>query len=206
MIGRLTGLLVERGGDGTCIVDVGGVGYEVLVPAGALGRLPASTGTVTFHVHTHVREDEISLYGFTTLEDRAAFKVLLGISGVGPKLALSILGHLDSRALARAIASQDRTALSGISGVGKKTVERLLLELRDKLPLSPSSAGTLSAPVVPPAAAPKHKGELGAMVGALIQLGYKPSEAERAANVLADESAGKPVEMLLREALVLLSS
>jgi Holliday junction DNA helicase RuvA len=205
VIGRLTGLLVERGGDGTCIVDVGGVGYEVLVPAGALGRLPANATTVTLHIHTHVREDEISLYGFATLEDRSAFKVLLGISSVGPKLALSILSHLDSRALARAIASQDRTALSGISGVGKKTVERLLLELRDKLPLSPSSAGTIAAPIAPPAAQ-KHKGELGAMVGALIQLGYKPSEAERAANVLAEESAGKPVELLLREALVLLSS
>lgn len=204
MIGRLVGILVERGLDGACVIDVSGVGYEVLVPIGTLGKLPQGTELVTLHVHTHVREDEITLYGFATLEDRAAFRVLLSVSGIGPRLAIAVLSALDAKELARAIARDDRAAFKGISGVGKKTVERILLELKDKLIVSPSSAGSLISPV--PTSAPRRAGVLGTVVATLIQLGYKPSEAERAAAALEDHSQDKTVEQLLRDALAVLAS
>lgn len=208
MIGRLSGTLIERAIDGTCIVDVGGVGYEVTVPIGTLGRLPLDGEHAVLFVHTHVREDAITLYGFATLDDRAAFRTLLGVSSVGPKVSLAILSNLDARSLALAIASGDRNAFKGIVGVGKKIVERLLLELKDKMLVSPSSAGTMSAPSAAgartPARAPTDP--LGVVANALVQMGYKAAEADRAVARLAelDETAGKPTEVLLREALGLL--
>ena len=208
MIGRLSGALVERAIDGTCIVDVGGVGYEVTVPIGTLGKLPADGERTVLFVHTHVREDAIVLYGFATLDDRAAFRTLLGVSSVGPKVSLAILSHLDARQLARAIAAGDRNAFKGIVGVGKKIVERLLLELKDKMLVSASSAGTISAPSAPstrtPARSPNDP--QGVVQNALVQMGYKPVEAERALARLAEreDTVGKPPEVLLREALGLL--
>ena len=208
MIGRLSGALVERAIDGTCILDVGGVGYEVTVPLGTLGKLPADGERTTLFIHTHVREDALMLYGFASLDDRAAFRTLLGVSSVGPKVSLAILSSLDARALGTAIALGDRNAFKGISGVGKKIVERLLLELKDKLLVSPSSAGTLSAPAPTNARPPTRASSdaFGVVAGALVQMGYKPAEAERAVARLAEheESAGKPAEVLLREALGLL--
>lgn len=208
MIGRLSGTLIERAADGTCIVDVGGVGYEVSVPLGTLGRLPGEGAPVTLSVHTHVREDAITLFGFATADDRAAFRTLLGVASVGPKVGLAILGALDAKALARAIALGDRNAFKGVPGVGKKIVERLLLELKDKLLVSASSAGTVAAPITGTApAAARGANEPGALVvGALVQMGYKPAEAERAVAKLAERGdlAGRPPEALLREALGLL--
>lgn len=207
MIGRLSGALVERAIDGTCIVDVGGVGYEVTVPIGTLGKLPLDGESTVLFVHTHVREDAITLYGFASLADRAAFRTLLGVSSVGPKVSLAILSSLDARALGLAIEADDRNAFKGIVGVGKKIVERLLLELKGKMLLSPSSAGTISAPVsntrVPVRAA---SDPYGIVASALVQMGYKPAEADRAVARLAelDDAAGKPTEVLLREALGLL--
>ncbi len=205
MIGRLSGTLVERAADGTCILDVGGVGYEVSVPLGTLGRLPAEGAPLTLFVHTHVREDAITLFGFASLDDRAAFRTLLGVASVGPKVSLAILSGLDARALARAVAGGDRNAFKGIPGVGKKIVERLLLELKDKLLVSASSAGTLAAPAATPArAAVRSANDPGALVvGALVQMGYKPAEAERAVARLAEQGdlEGRPPEALLREAL-----
>src|SRR5690606_32894863 len=129
VIGRLSGSCVEHMEDGAVILEVGGVGYEIFVPLGAMGRLP-SEGTITVQVHTHVREEAITLYGFATEEDKRAFRALLGVSSVGPKLALAILGRLDADALAEAIAREDKAALKGISGVGAKTVERIMLDLK----------------------------------------------------------------------------
>lgn len=208
MIGRLSGALVERAIDGTCIVDVGGVGYEVTVPLGTLGRLPAEGERTVLFVHTHVREDALTLYGFASLDDRAAFRTLLGVSSVGPKVSLAILSSLDARALATAIALGDRNAFKGISGVGKKIVERLLLELKDKMLVSPSSAGALGSPVASSARASARapSDPLAVVASALVQMGYKPAEAERAVARLAerDDTAGKATEALLREALGLL--
>ena len=200
MIGRLRGLVVERNVDGTCVIDVAGVGYEVFVPQSTQPRLPAPPEEVTLHVHTHVREDALSLFGFATSLDRAAFRALLGVSGVGPKIALALLSALDGRSLALAVASGDKARFSGIAGVGKKTVERLVLELKDKMPLL---VGTSSIGV--PAPGPTGiAGSLGRVVGALVQLGYKQGEAERAVARLRDPE-GKTVDVLLREALGALS-
>lgn len=204
MIGRLRGVIADRLPDGSCIVDVGGVGYEVFVPLGTLGRLPAPPEAVTLHVHTHVREDALMLYGFGRAEDRTAFRTLLGISNVGPKLALAILSSMDARQLASAIASQDKTRFKGIPGVGKRTIERLLLELKDKLGFV-----TLGAAAAPPkangravASAPAADASaLTTVAGLLVNMGFKPHEADRAVAAIADDSEDAPVETLLKRAL-----
>jgi Holliday junction DNA helicase RuvA len=220
MIGRLRGKVVERALDGTCVVEVGGVGYEVTVPVGALGQLAAAEidKELTLYVHTHVREDQLALYGFLTGEDRDAFRALLGVQQVGPRVALGILSALDAHALAQAVAAEDRKALKGIPGVGPKTVERILLDLKDKLPWSASSTGSVAASAVRGGSAAASgrgvgparavaNGPLALVTSALVQLGYKPAEADRAVARLLERGAdteGKPPELLLREALALL--
>lgn len=205
MIGRLSGVLAQRGVDGTCVVDVGGVGYEVTVPLGTLGKLPADGERVTLTVHTHVREDSLTLYGFATPDDREAFRALLSVSQIGPKLAMAILSVLDASALARAVALSDRDAFKGIAGVGKKTVERVLLDLKDKVLASPSSVGMLASPAPKPVRAPSDP--LSVVAGALVTMGYKPSEADRALSLLAERGrgqGGEDAQTLLREALAAL--
>ena len=203
MIGRLRGVIADRSPDGSCIVEVGGVGYEVFVPLGTLGRLPAAPEAVTLHVHTHVREDALVLYGFGRPEDRTAFRTLLGVSNIGPKLALAILGSMDARQLAAAIANQDKARFKGIPGVGKRTVDRLLLELKDKLGFV-----TLGAAVAPPkangkpaAAPPAETSALTTVAGLLVSMGFKPPEADRAVAAIADDAGDAPVETLLKRAL-----
>lgn len=201
MIGRLHGTLVEHAPDGSCVIDVGGVGYEVHVPLGMLGRLP--DGPVVVHVHTHVREDALTLYGFSSSEDRAAFRALLGVSSVGPKVALAILGSFRASELAAVVAREDVAALKAISGVGKKTAERLILDLKDKLPKLGLGSPTLLAPKNGKPARPSGPAE--EVVRALVALGYRPAEAERAVQGLSEGDHDKPVEQLLRDALVALA-
>lgn len=189
--------MAERAGDGSCVIDVGGVGYEVWVPIGALGRLPSEPEPATLHVHTHVREDAITLYGFPTAADRDAFRTLLGVSSIGPKLALSIMNVMDAQRLAAAVTAGDKTAFKGIPGVGRKTVERLLIDLKDRL----RAVATPAAAPGAPAPAPPPNGTLGTVVGVLVQMGYKQGEAERAVEPLVEQADGKSVEMLIREAL-----
>lgn len=203
MIGRLTGKVVAETLDGV-VLDVGGVGYELAVPLGTLGRARADdAGRVSLWVHTHVREDQLALYGFSDENERIAFRALLGVSNVGPKIAVAVLGALPAAELAQAVASQNLGALKGISGVGKKIAERLLLELRDKLPavtVTPA-ATTNGAPVPRPPTAAEEK--LRAM---LTGMGFKASEAERAVSTLGPaRTASEPIEALLREALSLLA-
>lgn len=197
MIGRLHGQVVDHNLDGSIVVDVGGVGYEVFVPIGNLGRLPPPPAAVTLHVHTHVRQDTFTLFGFASATDREAFRTLLSVSGVGPKLALSILGALPARELALAIASQDRAPFKNISGVGKKTAERLLLELKDKLGAL-FADGPMPVPATP--SAPVPAGPLGVVAAALIQMGYRQAEANVAVTALG-EVDGREVGELLRDAL-----
>ncbi|MGK4007790.1 Holliday junction branch migration protein RuvA [Sorangium sp. So ce1036] len=205
MIGRLTGRVVEEGDDGTVVLDVGGVGYEVAVPLGAVGRargLAAAAGTdaITLFVHTHVREDALLLYGFATREDRAAFRVLIGVSSVGPKIAVGILSALAAGDLAAVIARRETARLTAIPGVGKKTAERLVLELKDKLVGLPSAAPSPAAP--PPAAAGSQQDLLHS---ALTRMGYRPAEAERAVAALGARVDSAPLGDLVRDALALLS-
>jgi Holliday junction DNA helicase RuvA len=198
VIGRLTGIIVEQGLDGTCILDVSGVGYELHVPLGALGRLPQAPERTTLFVHTHLREDALTLYGFASEQDRAAFRVLTSVTGIGPKLALGILSALSAEDLADAINRGDRNRFKGVSGVGKKLVERLVLELKDKLPTGGASVLRLPVRAV---SAPALSGTLGTVHGALVQMGFKPAEADRAVEQIKAEASEKPTEELLREAL-----
>ncbi|XYH98841.1 Holliday junction branch migration protein RuvA [Sorangium sp. So ce1128] len=205
MIGRLSGHVVEEGDEGTVVLDVGGVGYEVTVPLGALGRArgiaaPTGSDAITLFVHTHVREDALLLYGFATREDRGAFRVLIGVSSIGPKIALAILSALGAAELAAVIARRETARLTAIPGVGKKTAERLVLELKDKLINLP--AVPLS-PAAPPPAAAGAKQEL--LHSALTRMGYRPAEAERAITALGARVDSAPLGDLVRDALALLS-
>jgi Holliday junction DNA helicase RuvA len=202
VIGRLTGSIVDQAVDGSVILDVHGVGYEVWVPLGSLGRLPPGQ-PVTLHVHTHVREDAFVLYGFATLNDRAAFRVLTSVSGIGPKLALSILSSMSAADLADAIQRGDKARFKGVSGVGVKLVSRLVLELKDKLDFARGEVTT--GIVSKPKPAQAFDGALGTVHAALMQMGFKPTEAEQAVQQIGPAADGKQTEQLLREALSVLA-
>ena len=202
MIGRITGTIEHREPDGSVVVDVHGVGYEVFVPVGTAGRVESELGQpVKLHIHTHVREDALVLFGFATLEDRAAFRALLKVSSIGPKLALAILGAMNAAELRKAIAGHDKTAFKGISGVGKKTVERMLVDLRDKLEFAATSQTGVRLRAVPS----PSSSATDTVVGALINMGYKRAEAEAAVGGALGTSDEENVEGLLRAALSALS-
>jgi holliday junction DNA helicase RuvA len=212
LIGRLVGKIVEEGVDGTLVLDVRGVGYELIVPLGTVGRAGQagghpqapgveSEGAVTLFVHTHLREDALTLYGFATREDRAVFRQLIALSNIGPKIALSILGALPVADLAAAVHHGEVAKLTRVPGVGKKTAERIVLELKDKLLAPPPLAG-VPAPAPRPAAR-GAKAEL--LHGALTRMGYRPAEAERAVTALGSRVETEPLADLVREALGVLA-
>ena len=188
MIGRLTGVLSEKRPP-TVVVDVQGLGYEVDVPMSTFFQLPATGSNVTLHTHLVVREDAHLLFGFATEEERRVFRQLLRISGVGARTALAVLSGLSVSELHHAVSAQDGARLVKIPGIGKKTAERLLLELRDKLGAGPAAtSGPASA--------------RGDALNALIALGYSEKEAGAA---LAKLPAEAPVQEAIRQALKLLS-
>jgi Holliday junction DNA helicase RuvA len=203
MIGRLTGRVIEEN-DGTTVVDVNGVGYELVVPLGTLGRAKTDAdGNVTLFVHTHVREDQISLFGFASEGDRLAFRTLIGVSSVGPKTAIAVLSALPARELGQAIARKELGKLTAINGIGKKTAERLLLELKDKLPVleaAPPRAHGAAAAATPPSSS---NGDM--LARALVNMGYRASEADRAIEKLGSKLAELPLPDLLKEALAVLA-
>jgi Holliday junction DNA helicase RuvA len=205
VIGQLTGVVASEEADGSFVLEVNGVGYELTAPLGTLGRARANAGgsdALTLYVHTHVREDALSLFGFATSEDKAAFRTLIAISNVGPKVALSLLSAMPAGELARAVASKDLTKLVGVPGIGKKTAERLLLELKDKLaPPVRTRAGERHE--APPRPGGPTNGEL--LASALTRLGYRASEADRAIAQLGGRVESEPVPALVREALALLA-
>ena len=190
MIGRLLGTLLEKNPP-QILLDVQGVGYEVNVPMSTFYNLPALNERVVLHTQLIVREDAHLLFGFGTLEERAAFRELLKISGVGPKLALSVLSGLSLADLADAVARKESGRLTKIPGVGKKTAERLLLELQGKFISSVQSSAK--------GAAPTHSGDV---LNALLGLGYSEKEADWAAKQLP---ADVGVSDGIRQALKLLS-
>jgi Holliday junction DNA helicase RuvA len=201
MIGRLTGKVVSSEGDSAVVVDVGGVGYEVSVPIGTVGRARADeAGKVTLFVHTHVREDQITLFGFATPDDRHTFRTLIGVSNVGPKTAIAVLGALPAGDLARAVATKDVARLQTIGGVGKKTAERLVLELRDKLPIF-SGSGNATAD----REARAVTGSEDLLRSALANMSFRPPEIDRAVAVLGDRIATGELPQLIREALGVLA-
>lgn len=188
MIGSLRGVVVDRQPPAELLVEVGGVGYRAQVPVATLAAA-APGSPVLLHVHTHVREDAIVLYGFTALDERRCFEALLGAHGVGPSLALAILSAHSPAALRRAVAEEDADALTAVPGVGKKTAARLLLELGTRL-----TGPDLEAPAAPGRAA-SPRGDVRA---ALASLGYGADEVSRVVRDLPDDGT---VEELLTSAL-----
>jgi Holliday junction DNA helicase RuvA len=183
MIGRIQGELVEKNPP-QVVVMCHGVGYEIDVPMSTFYHLPRTGESVQLLTHLVVREDAHLLYGFLTAAERTAFRQLLKISGVGPKVALSVLSGLSVEDLSAAVASQDAARLTKVPGIGKKTAERLVLELRDKLPVAVSA-------VRAGAAAPSGNGDV---VNALLGLGYNEREAAAAVKQL-------PAELQLADAI-----
>ncbi|WP_296272439.1 Holliday junction branch migration protein RuvA [Pseudomonas sp. UBA6323] len=197
MIGRLRGTLAEKQPP-HLLLDVNGIGYELEVPMTTLYRLPAVGEPVTLHTHQVVREDAHLLYGFFEKRERELFRELIRLNGVGPKLALALMSGLEVDELVRCVQAQDTAALVKVPGVGKKTAERLLVELKDRFKAWESIPAIAPLVVEPQLAQAVSSAENDA-VSALISLGYKPQEASRA--VAAVKEDGMSSEDLIRRAL-----
>lgn len=192
MIGSVRGTVIERHATGEVLVEVGGVGYRLLVPLSAVPGLEPATNAFLF-THLHVREDAMVLYGFPTRDERDTFEALIGATGVGPKLALAILSVHSPNVLRRALADDDLDALTLVPGVGKRTAQRLLVELKARLAVPDVDLGAVAG------AGPSARGEVR---DALTGLGYS---AEEVRDVLGQLPSDGAVEDLLRDALRLLA-
>jgi Holliday junction DNA helicase RuvA len=200
VIGRLTGKVVAEEPDGGLVVDVGGVGYEVRAPLGTLGRVGAGQdGRVRLFTHLHVREDVLDLYGFGSEVERRVFKALLDVPNVGPKTALGVLSALPPAELAAAVEAKDVARLTRIDGVGKKTAERLVLELRERLQKMPELGAVTGQ--TPSATG----GDEGRLIGALTNMGYRLPDAQRAVRSLGDRLGRESLSDLLKDALAALT-
>jgi Holliday junction DNA helicase RuvA len=195
MIGRLRGQLIDKRPQ-EITVDVGGVGYRVHVPLSTFYRVGDVGGSVDLLIHTHVRDDALALFGFGTHTEHELFERLIAVSGVGPRLATNILSGIDAVELVTALAAGDVARLTRVPGVGRKTAERLVLELRDAMQRQVSDATAISH-------GDRHKQDL---LAALTHLGYSRSEAERAADRVLREKPDAPMEDWLRSALHVLSA
>jgi Holliday junction DNA helicase RuvA len=196
MIALLTGEIAFKSIDHV-IIDVGGVGYRLTIPLSSFYALPEQ-GKVRFLVHTHVREDTLSLYGFLSLEEKELFLLLLSVTGIGPKVALNVLSHIPADGLRDALAGGDIKRLSSLPGIGKKTAERLVLELREKVARLGGSHPPRAAVTAPSA------DHLDDTLSALVNLGYKENLARRALESL-EISPGTPLEEILKGALKVLA-
>ncbi|MBX5475712.1 MAG: Holliday junction branch migration protein RuvA [Clostridia bacterium] len=197
MIHHLRGRIAHKEA-GFCVVEVHGVGYQLAVPASTLTVLPAVGQDVTLYTRLLVREDDVSLFGFATLEERHLFNQLLSVASIGPKLALAVLG-LGVESLRRAVATGDDALLQSVPGVGKKTAQRIVLELRDKLGAHEET--TARADGATPPADPYREA-----AAALVALGYGPAEAAQAAASVRLDGAEPDVATIVREALKRLAS
>jgi len=195
MIGRLHGILLEKQPP-QLLLDVGGVGYEISAPMTTFYELPETGNEITLHTHLAVREDAHVLYGFLREQDRLLFRTLIKVSGVGPKLALAILSGMSADEFAGCVQDGDSALLTRLPGVGKKTAERLVVELKDRL--KDWQGSTLTADISTNRAVPASDA-LKDAISALVSLGYKPQEASRMVSQL--ESDGLASEELIRLAL-----
>ncbi|HET9407348.1 MAG TPA: Holliday junction branch migration protein RuvA [Candidatus Sulfotelmatobacter sp.] len=194
MIAHLRGkLLVKHPNE--AIVETGGVGYDITISVPTFSDLPAAGAEVALHVYTHVREDVIALYGFLRFAEKRLFEKLITVSGIGPKLAITILSGMPADEMVAAIRGNDVTKLTRIPGIGKKTAERMVLELRDKLP----DTGSPSMPAAPAMSAVEED-----VLSALVNLGYQRAAAEKA--LAAGARNGKAsFDAMFRDALAVLS-
>jgi len=195
MIANISGTLILKESDRVVVRTTGGVAYECFVPTRSLEHLPAAGGAVELHTHLAVREDALTLFGFATAEERRVFQRLITASGVGPKMALAMLSALSAERIVRAIREKDLAALSSVSGVGKKTAERLCLELKDKTDDLGSEAGG-QRPVTGAEAAIK----------ALIRLGYTPTEADEGVRQALAANGARETPEVVKAALAYLSN
>ena len=192
MIAHLAGTLLEKHVQ-RLVVDVGGVGYDVQVPLSTFYGLGEPGARVALRVHTHVREDAIQLFGFATPLELLLFERLIAISGIGPKVALAVLSGIEPADLVRAIRGADLARLTSIPGVGKKTAERIVIELRDRLPTVAVSDAA--------AAAGGDEDVRTDLLSALANLGYQRAIAEKAVDRVLGHATDKGLEVLLREVL-----
>jgi Holliday junction DNA helicase RuvA len=198
MIAHLRGVLLSKSPN-QAIVECAGVGYDVAISVATYSALPAEREEVRLFVHTHVREDQIALFGFVELTEKRLFEKLLTISGIGPKLAITVLSGIDAGRLVTAIRSGDHASLTRIPGIGKKTAERVVLELKDKLD-ELVAGGTVS----PAGDAGAHLGSAGEdALSALVNLGYQRPLAQRAveAAIAKDGSLSSDFDRLFRAAM-----
>ncbi|HDM10247.1 MAG: Holliday junction branch migration protein RuvA [Deltaproteobacteria bacterium] len=199
MIAYLTGQLFRKSTQ-SIIVEAGGIGYEVFVPLSTYYALPEQDQKVSLHIYTHVREDTLSLFGFSSSLEKDLFLLLISVSGIGPKLAVNILSGIGPQELVQAIAIGDSNRLKAIPGVGKKTAERIVLELKDK-------AARLGGEKmeVPQPAAPLDERLSSDALSALVNLGYSANAAKKAVDKASQTVNNDSLEALIKEALRLLS-
>ena len=195
MIAHLRGKLLAKHPN-QAIVETAGVGYDVTISVPTFSDLPAAGTEVALHIHTHVREDVIALYGFLRSSEKVLFEKLISVSGIGPKLAITILSGMAADEMVNAIRSNNVAQLTRVPGIGKKTAERMVLELRDKLP----EAGPAVMAAVPAMSATEDD-----VLSALLNLGYQKPAAEKALMVASKNGTGKSFDVLFREALGALS-
>jgi len=195
MIAHLRGKLLAKHPN-QAIVETSGVGYDVTISVPTFSDLPALGAEVALHVHTHVREDMIALYGFLRSSEKLLFEKLITVSGIGPKLAITILSGMPADEMVGAIRGNDVTRLTRIPGIGRKTAERMVLELRDKLP----EVGAATPTAVPVMSAIEED-----VLSALVNLGYQRAAAEKALETAAKEGDKKTFDQLFRSVLGRLS-
>jgi Holliday junction DNA helicase RuvA len=193
MIAFLRGRIIDKQPN-RLIVDVHGVGYEVIVPLSTFYEVGDEGADVTLHIHTHVREDALQLFGFLTVLERQVFERLIAVSGIGPKLAIAVLSGIDPRDLVGAVQRSDVARLVAIPGIGKKTAERIVLELKDRM----SAFSTVPAAATPASAADRLRDDL---VSALVNLGYHRPQAEKSVETALKSDPSMAFENALKQSL-----
>jgi Holliday junction DNA helicase RuvA len=202
MIASLNGELLHKSPE-KVIIDVNGVGYEVSLSTASMGKMPPVNDKVFLHIHTNVREDALTLFGFLDIEEKKMFLLLIGVSGIGPKLAMTILSGIRPAELSRAVATRDIGRLTGVSGVGKKTAERLCLDLQDKIGFLLEGEDHDSMEI---STGGGERGLSTDVISVLMNLGYPQVRASQALNMVrkripVEQFAAMKVEDLLRETL-----
>lgn len=192
MIARLSGTLLEKHVQ-RLVIDVSGVGYDVLVPLSTFYAVGESGARVTLRIHTHVREDALQLFGFFTPLEQDLFERLITVSGIGPKLALAVLSGIESGDLVKAIRSSDIARLTRTPGIGRKTAERLIVELKDRMPLA--VAGEEAAPIDAPGSLRDD------VMSALVNLGYQRHSIEKTMDAVLKRDESSDFETVLRQIL-----
>jgi len=200
MIAHLTGSVFSKTTQ-SVIIDANGIGYEVIVPLSTFYNLPDEAGRADLHIHTHVREDTLALFGFHTRLEKDIFLMLISVSGIGPKLAINILSGIGPQELLEAIAHGNSVRLQAIPGVGKKTAERMALELKDRA-LKAFGQEELPVPDIPEG---EDKRRIDDALSALLNLGYSPKYAKPALDKARTSTKEMTLEGLIREALRLLA-